>query len=97
MDNGLASKVAMRWMAASADRRDYTFADLDAESNRFANALTKLGAEPGDVLFTFLPEMPEQFFAFLGMLKLNLIAGPLLPTLGRMPCWIVSGTQKPQE
>ena len=63
---GLADKVAMRWVSPHLDRRDYTFADLDAESNRFANALQTLGLGKGDICFTFLPKMPEQFFALSG-------------------------------
>ncbi|MBV5283949.1 MAG: AMP-binding protein [Paludibacter sp.] len=82
LENGLADKVAMRWISANDDRKDYTFADLDNESNRFANVLQKLGADAGDVFFTFLPKMPEQFFSILGMLKMKLITGTLFANFG---------------
>ncbi len=79
---GLGEKVAMRWVSAHLERKDYTYADLEAESNRFANALQSLDLEAGDILFTFLPKMPEQFFAFLGALKLRLITGTLFSNFG---------------
>ena len=79
---GLADKVAMRWISSHLDRKDYTFADIEAESNRFANALQSLGLGKGDICFTFLPKMPEQFFAFLGALKLQVICGTLFSNFG---------------
>jgi len=81
-DQGRGDKVAMRWISQQMEQRDYSFLDLEQESNRFANALEKLGFAPGDVFFTFLPKMPEQFFAFLGALKLQVIAGTLFSNFG---------------
>ena len=81
-DNGLSGKVAMRWIDASHGKRDYTFQDLDRLSNRFAHVLQGLGFSEGDVVFTFLPKMPEQFVSFLGILKLKVIAGTLFANFG---------------
>lgn len=81
-DLGHGDKVAMRWISAHQERQDYTFADLEAGSNRFANALNSLGFTSGDVLFTFLPKLPEQFFSFLGSLKMQLITGTLFANFG---------------
>jgi len=78
---GLGDRVAMRWVDASR-AADITFADLDRESNRFANLLMDLGMQPGEVFFTFLPRMPEQFFAFLGALKAQVICGTLFSNFG---------------
>ncbi len=79
---GLSSKAAMLWIDAYGHRREYTFADLERESNRFANALTSLGIGKGDIFFTFLPKMPEQFFAFLGILKIQAVCGTLFSNFG---------------
>ena len=79
---GRADKVAMRWVGPHLERRDYSFSELDAQSNRFANALETLGLAKGDVFFTFLPKMPEQFFALLGALKLQVICGTLFSNFG---------------
>lgn len=81
-ENGLSGRVAMRWIPAAGSSRDYTFREMDEESNRFANALQRLELGPGDVLFTFLPKQPEQFFSFLGALKLQLITGTLFANFG---------------
>jgi len=79
---GLGDKIAFRWISAHQERTNYTFNDLDCESNRFANALQALGFAAGDILFTFLPKTPEQFFSFLGTLKLQVICGTLFSNFG---------------
>jgi acetyl-CoA synthetase len=81
-EQGRGDKVAMRFISPTMERTDYTFCDLDAGSSRFANVLQSLGYGAGDVLFTFLPKMPEQFFAFLGALKLRVVAGTLFSNFG---------------
>lgn len=79
---GLGEKVAMRWISACFDRTDYTFADLEQLSNRFANALVRLGCGRGETLFTFLPKTPEQFGVFLGALKVEMVTGTLFSNFG---------------
>lgn len=79
---GNASKIAFRWIDATGKHRDYTFQQLEDESNKVANVLLKLGFAKGDIVFTYLPKMPEQFFAFLGILKIQAIAGTLFSNFG---------------
>jgi acetyl-CoA synthetase len=79
---GRGQKLAFRWVSSALERRDYSFSELERESNRFANLLQGLGLGQGDVFFTFLPKMPEQFFAFLGALKLQLITGTMFSNFG---------------
>jgi acetyl-CoA synthetase len=81
-DLGRGGKVALRWIPARGDSIDYSFFDLDSESSRFANALATLGLAQGNVLFTFLPKLPEQFFAVLGSLKMQLVTGTLFANFG---------------
>jgi acetyl-CoA synthetase len=81
-DAGRGDKVAMRWLPAAGERVDYTFRDLDFQSNRFANLLTTLGFQPGEIFFTFLPKATEQFFAFLGSLKAQVVCGTLFANFG---------------
>lgn len=81
-EQGGSEKVAMRWVDAQGLRKDYSFRELDQESNRFANLLTSLGIEPGDIFFTFLPKMPEQFISVLGALKTRAICGTLFSNFG---------------
>ncbi|WP_018131710.1 acetate--CoA ligase [Effusibacillus pohliae] len=55
----------------------YTFADLKALSNRFANVLRKIGIRKGDRVFLYMPRCPELYVALLGIVKIGAIAGPL--------------------
>jgi acetyl-CoA synthetase len=79
---GLGDKVAFRWISAHQESIDYSFCDLDRESSRFANVLKAFGFAAGDILFTFLPKTPEQFFSFLGALKLQVVCGTLFSIFG---------------
>ena len=64
------------------ESKDFTFNDLEVDSNRFANLLAGSGFQKGDIFFTFLPKLPEQFISFLGGLKLQLIVGTLFSNFG---------------
>lgn len=81
-DKGLQGRVAMRFISQALERTDYTFGDIERNSNRFANALLELGLSEGDIVFSFLPKTPEQFFSFLGILKIKAIAGTLFSSFG---------------
>lgn len=80
---GRSARVAMRWIEpGSLNRIDYTFQHLENESNQIANALKKVGFMEGDIIISFLPKTPELFFMFLGILKINAIAGMLFSSFG---------------
>ena len=79
---GRGDKTAFRWIAANQEFSDYSFSMLDSESSRFSTALQTLGFAAGDILFTLLPKTPEQFFTFLGALKLQVICGTLFSNFG---------------
>jgi acetyl-CoA synthetase len=80
---GKSDHVAMHWISPNTlERSDFTFYQLEQESNRFANALVRLGFKEGDIVFTFLPSMPELFIAFLGILKIKAIVGTLFSNFG---------------
>jgi acetyl-CoA synthetase len=55
----------------------HTFEDLMRLSNRFANALVRLGVTRGDRVFVFLPRTPECYIGILGILKVGAIPSPL--------------------
>jgi len=79
---GLTEHVAFRWLGSRGERMECTFGNLQRETARFANVLDGLGYKAGEVFFTFLPKVPEQFFAFLGSLKMRLITGTLFSNFG---------------
>jgi acetyl-CoA synthetase len=80
---GYADKIALRWIApTSLEIIDFSFIQLEQLSNKMANALISLGYGEGDILFNFLPKVPEQFIAFLGILKIQAIAACLFSNFG---------------
>jgi acetyl-CoA synthetase len=81
-ERGLGDKIAFHWISAHQERTDFTFNMLDGESSKFSNVLQTLGFAAGEILFTFLPKTPEQFFSFLGALKLRVICGTLFSNFG---------------
>jgi acetyl-CoA synthetase len=81
-DLGRAEKVAMRWISPNLDRADTTYLDLERASNRAANLLQALGVGVGERVFIFLPKMPEVYFSFLGILKIQAVAGVLFANFG---------------
>lgn len=55
----------------------YTFSQVKAQSNKFANVLRKYGIGKLDRVFIFMPRSPELYFSFLGLTKVGATAGPL--------------------
>lgn len=81
-ETGNADKTAMRWISHDMQNSDYSFKELNEQSNKFANVLQSLGLFKGDIIFTLLPKIPEQFFVLLGALKLQLVTSPLFANFG---------------
>jgi acetyl-CoA synthetase len=82
-EHGNSGKTALRLINPDLSKIDYSFKQLDSESNKFANALESIGGEKGDKVFIFLPKQVEVFFAFLGILKTQAIAGVLFSNFGK--------------
>jgi acetyl-CoA synthetase len=80
-----AEQVAIRWLAASGERRDIRFAELSKISNRFANVLRSLGVAKGDVVFVLCGRIPELYAAVLGGLKCGAAVSPLFSAFGPEP------------
>ncbi|MBF0312090.1 MAG: AMP-binding protein [Oligoflexia bacterium] len=81
--NGHADKVALKFIFPDQTSVDYTFLDLDTESNKIANFLsTTLSIVEGETVLILLPKTPELFFSFLGSLKHKAITGILFSSLG---------------
>jgi acetyl-CoA synthetase len=79
---GLGEKTAFKFIDSGLGSKEFSFSELNKYSNKFANTLIKLGFVKSDVIFTFLPKSPEQFFTFLGILKTQCIAGTLFSNFG---------------
>jgi len=81
----LADRVAIRWLGAQGARRDFSFRDLSAYSNRFANVLRGLGVAKGDTVFVLCGRIPELYAAVLGGLKCGAAVSPLFSAFGPEP------------
>src|SRR5262245_40639334 len=60
-----------------ADGKRYTYADLDAESARYANLLVSLGLKPGDRVATQVEKSEQTVFLYLGCLRAGMVYLPL--------------------
>ncbi len=49
--------------------RNFTYAEVDEVSSRFASALVSLGMKKGDRVAIFMPNIPQLVFAYFGILK----------------------------
>jgi acetyl-CoA synthetase len=81
----LAERVAIRWLATSGAKRDFSYAELARLSNRFANVLRSLGVARGDVVFVLCGRIPELYAAVLAGLKAGATVSPLFSAFGPEP------------
>jgi len=71
---------AHRWPdrpAIIGEERVYTYADLDAQANRFAHALLRLGLQRGDRVGLLLTNCPEFAIGFVACQKLGMVSSAL--------------------
>ena len=65
------SKVAYHWIGEPGDTRTITYADLQREVSKAANALRELGVKTGDVVAIYMPMIPELPIAMLACARLG--------------------------
>jgi len=85
LGRGLGDKVAIRWIAKDETRLDFTYSDLKAETNRFANAIRALGVGKGDRVYSLLGRVPQLYVAALGTLKAGAVFCPMFSAFGPEP------------
>ena len=76
-------KISLRFIDNHFIRQDYSFKNLDDNSNKIANILNSLGVKKGERVFTYLSKCPELFFIFLGALKHQAVVGTLFANFGK--------------
>jgi len=74
---GRGGRAAIHWENAAGASRSFTYAELDALSNRLASSLVRLGVKRGDRVFLRLPNIPEFYIAALAVAK---IGGVFIPS-----------------
>jgi acetyl-CoA synthetase len=80
-----AGHTAIRWLGKSGTVRDFSYADLRLQTNRFANVLRALGVGPGDRVYALAGRIPELYVAALGTLKNRSVFCPLFSAFGPEP------------
>lgn len=81
-DPQTAGRTALLWEGEDGSSRRYTFAELQAEANRFANVLRNLGIGVGERVAIYMPMIPETVIALYGIYKAGAVAVPLFSGFG---------------
>jgi acetyl-CoA synthetase len=71
VEAGHGEQVAFHWEGEPGDTRTITYADLQREVCKTANALTELGVGTGDRVAIQLPMIPEAVFSMLACARLG--------------------------
>ncbi len=71
VENGLGDKVAYHWIGEPGDTRTLTYADLQREVGKAANALLELGVRTGDRVAIYMPMIPELPIAMLACARIG--------------------------
>ena len=83
--DGHGAQIAMRWIAKSGARTDYTYAELSRLTNQLANVLRARQFKKGDKVYALLGRVPELYIAALGTLKAGCVFCPLFSAFGPEP------------
>jgi acetyl-CoA synthetase len=73
VEAGNGDRVAFHWRGEEGEERDVTYADLLAETQKFANGLKSIGVEKGDVVGIYLPMIPEVVVAMLACARIGAV------------------------
>ena len=73
VEAGRGHHVALYFEGEPGDRLVYTYADLQREVSKAANALLKLGVEKGDRVVIYLPVIPETVIITLACARIGAI------------------------
>ncbi|MGP4018325.1 acetate--CoA ligase [Saccharopolyspora sp. 5N708] len=71
VEAGNGDRVAIHWEGEPGDTRTITYAELQREVSRTANALASLGVGAGDRVAIYLPMLPEAVFSMLACARLG--------------------------
>jgi acetyl-CoA synthetase len=73
VEAGRGERVAYRWRGEEGEEREVTYAELLADTQRFANALRDHGIGKGDVVGIYLPMIPQVAVAMLACARIGAI------------------------
>ena len=73
LDEGRGDRTAILWEGEPGDTRELTYAELQKEVCKFANALKGLGVGQGDRVSIYMPMTPELVIAMLGCARIGAV------------------------
>src|SRR6267154_613783 len=76
VEAGRGEHLCLSWENSAGEERQFTYAQMDEASSRFASALSRLGVVRGGRVLLRLPNLPEFYVAALGIAKLGAIFIP---------------------
>jgi len=82
---GCGGKLALRWIGRDNRVQDFSYENLQAATNRFANVLAQRDITKGQRVFSLLGRTPELYIAALGTLKNGSVFSPLFSAFGPEP------------
>jgi acetyl-CoA synthetase len=71
VEAGHGDRVAFHWEGEPGDTRTLTYADMQREVSKAANALTSLGVSAGDRVAIYLPMIPEAVISMLACARIG--------------------------
>ena len=71
VEAGHGDRVALHFEGEPGDARTLTYADLQREVSKAANALTELGVQAGDRVAVYLPMIPETVVTMLACARIG--------------------------
>jgi acetyl-CoA synthetase len=83
----LKNTVALRFILKNNHLQEFTYADLQKQTSKFANVLQKLKIQKGERVFSFAGRIPELYITALGTLKYTAVFCPLFSVYGPEPVY----------
>ncbi|SDL70323.1 AMP-binding protein [Sediminibacillus halophilus] len=69
-------RTALIWEGDGQEKKVYTFEQLNTAANAAANGFKQLGVKRGDVIFLYMPMIPETVIAMLAISKIGAVFTP---------------------
>jgi len=82
MKTDVRNKTALIWEAEDSQSKKFTFAELNTQVNRLANAMKDMGVRKGNTVGLYMPMIPEVVIAMLASLKIGAICIPVFSGFG---------------
>ncbi|MDJ0822940.1 MAG: acetate--CoA ligase [Paracoccaceae bacterium] len=82
---GHGDQLALRWIDKAGNRTDFTYAEMQRQTNKFANVLRARGLQKGDRVYSLHGRVPELYIAALGTIKAGCVFCPLFSAFGPEP------------